>query len=95
MRALRYACSRKCPNQCSRPPKTLSRACDWRVPSGWSALTVGNVVTPCTRKALGFRNGTGRVISKGEPRKLVLHNRDEGAVLIPEAHATTHRFTGF
>jgi len=58
-------------------------------------LTVGNVVTPCTRKALGFRNGTGRVISKGEPRKLVLHNRDEGAVLIPEAHATTHRFTGF
>ncbi len=64
--------SGKQPSQSSSPPRTLSEASRGAVPSRWSALTVGNVVTPCTRNAPGLRNGTRAAISKDDPRRLVV-----------------------
>ncbi len=63
---------RKYPSQFSNPPKTFSNGPGWRTPSRWRARTVGKVVTPCARKAPGFRKGTRTAISNGEPRRVVV-----------------------
>jgi hypothetical protein len=52
------------PSQRNNPSKTLAKASVGRAPRRWTARTVGNVVTPWTRKAPGFRKQTGTVTSK-------------------------------
>ena len=71
----RHVCSENCPNQCRRPRKALSKAGDGRVPSRWSALTVGNVGTPCPRKAPSFRKGKGLKPGGGSGADLFLLQR--------------------
>ena len=65
-------CFCRCPSQSSNPSNTLLKASGRRVPSLWTARTAGNVVTPWTRTAPGFRNSAGADTSKGELRRLIV-----------------------
>ena len=54
---------------------------------------MGNVVTPCTRKAPGFRKGNPRRDLKRRAAEAgrVRHDRDEGPIGIAEGHADHQR----